>query len=42
MKITINHFATYSEAVLTNIPANFTDAQQLALMDELNVHVLVF
>jgi hypothetical protein len=40
--ITINTYETYSEAVLSNLPNPFTNAQQEALMNELNVDVLVF
>jgi hypothetical protein len=42
MKITINHYETYSEAVLENIPADFTNEQQEKLMEELNIDILVF
>ena len=42
MKITINTYETYSEAVIENAPANFTNAEQLALMNELNVDILIF
>jgi hypothetical protein len=42
IKITINTYETYSEAVLSNLPNQFTNAQQEALMNELNVDVLVF
>lgn len=42
MKITINHYSTYSEAILENVPANFGNKQQEDLMNELNVDILIF
>lgn len=42
MEIQINTFETYSEAILTNVPADFNNAIQEALMDELNVDILIF
>lgn len=42
MKITINTYPTYSEAVLENVPANFSNSEQEELMEKLNVDVLIF
>lgn len=40
--IVINEYSTYKEAELSNLPVPFTNVQQEALIQELNVDVLVF